>query len=44
MYNLDGVRYYAGWADDPTITKARHAPLFRCVGVTDGPHEVRLGE
>ena len=45
MYHMDGVRYYAGWADDPSIGKGLATPQFAfAFGVTDGAHEVRVEE
>ena len=45
MYHMDGVRYYAGWADDPSIGKGLPTPQFALAfGVTDGTHEVEVRE
>ena len=45
MYHMDGVRYYAGWADDPSIGKGLPTPQFAfAFGVTDGAHEVEVRE
>ena len=45
MYHMDGVRYYAGWADDPSIGKGLETPQFALAfGVLDGRHEVEVAE
>lgn len=45
MYQMDGVRYYAGWADDHCIVKGTPTPQFAIgFGITNGPHTVTIGE
>jgi len=45
MYHMDAVRYYAGWADDPSIGKGTPTPQFAIAfGVTDGAHKIAVGE
>lgn len=45
MYHMDGVRYYAGWADDPSISKGTETPQFAfAFGVTDGEHRIEVAE
>ncbi len=45
MYRYDGHRWYAGWADDHSITKGTPAPQFAlALGVTDGKHDVEVSE
>jgi hypothetical protein len=45
MFHLDGVRWYAGWADDSCIAKGRPTPQYAIAfGVTQGPHTVAIGE
>ena len=45
MYHMDGVRWYAGFADDYQISKGTAAPqLALAFGVTDGPHQVEISE
>ena len=45
MYHMDGVRYYAGWADDHSISKGTRTPQFAIgFGVTDGPHTIEIAE
>jgi len=45
MYHMDGVRYYAGWADDHSISKGTKTPQFAIAfGVTDGPHAIEIAE
>ena len=44
-YWMDGVRWYAGFADEHSIVKGTKAPQFAvAMGVSAGPHEVRVGE
>ena len=45
MYRMDGVRWYAGFADEHSITKGTTAPQF-CVaiGVSAGLHTVKISE
>ncbi|MCG3147205.1 MAG: hypothetical protein PCFJNLEI_00643 [Verrucomicrobiae bacterium] len=45
MYCLDGVRWYAGFADDHTINKGTATPQFAMAfGVTEGRHQVEISE
>lgn len=45
MFHMDGQRWYAGWADDHSISKGTKAPQFALAfGVTDGAHTVEIGE
>ena len=45
MYHMDGVRYYAGWADDHSISKGTETPQFAIAfAVTDGPHTAEITE
>ena len=44
-YAMDGVRWYAGFSDEHSIIKGTKAPQFGiALGVSAGPHEVRIGE
>ncbi|MEI6518818.1 MAG: hypothetical protein WCO98_02055 [bacterium] len=45
MYHMDGDRWFAGWADDHSITKGTATPQFGfAFGVTDGSHTVDVSE
>ena len=45
MFHMDGIRYYAGWADDHSIGKGTTTPQFSIgFGVTDGPHTIEISE
>ncbi len=45
MYQMDGLRYYAGFADDSTPDKSQPTPQFNLAfGVTDGPHQIEVAE
>ncbi|MCX5659683.1 MAG: hypothetical protein NTW19_08175 [Planctomycetota bacterium] len=45
MFCIDGRRWYAGWADDPTISNTPDRPQFSLAfGVLDGPQTVEIGE
>jgi hypothetical protein len=45
MYRVDGVRWYAGFADDPSIYKGLPTPqLAIALGVTAGSHTVEISE
>ena len=45
MYHMDGVRCYAGSADDPSIGKGTPTPQSATAfGVTDGAHKIGVGE
>jgi hypothetical protein len=45
MFHLDGMRYFAGWADDHCIAKGTPTPQFAIgFGVTAGPHTVAIAE
>jgi hypothetical protein len=44
-YWMDGVRWYAGFADEPSITKGQKTPQFSiAMGVSAGRHEVKIAE
>ncbi len=44
-YWMDGVRWYAGFADEPSITKGQKTPQFSiAMGVSAGKHEVKIAE
>ncbi len=44
-YWQDGVRWYAGFADEPSITKGQKTPQFSiAMGVSAGKHEVKIAE
>jgi hypothetical protein len=44
-YWQDGVRWYAGFADEPSITKGTATPQFSiAMGVSAGKHEVKIAE
>jgi len=45
MYHMDGVLWYAGFADEHSITKGTTAPQFSlAIGVSAGVHEVKISE
>lgn len=45
MVHMDGVRWYAGFADDHAISKGTATPQFALAfGVTEGHHEVDVRE
>jgi len=45
MYRMDGVRWYAGFGDEHSITKGTTAPQFSlAIGVSAGVHEVKISE
>ncbi len=45
MYRMDGVRWYAGFADDHSFRHGLPVPQFALAfGVTDGPHQVEISE
>lgn len=45
MYQLDGVRWHAGWPDDPAPWRGRDDAQFAiALGVTAGQHEVAITE
>ena len=45
MYHMDGVRWYAGFADDHSISKGTPTPqMALAFGVTDGKHQVEIAE
>ena len=45
MYHMDGVRWYAGFADDHSISKGTTTPqLSLAFGVTDGKHQIEIAE
>jgi len=45
MYHMDGVRWYAGFADDHSISKGTITPqMALAFGVTDGKHQVEISE
>ncbi len=44
-YTMDGVRWCAGFADEPSISKGMATPQFSVAfGVSAGPHEVKIDE
>ena len=44
-YTMDGVRWYAGFADEHSISKGTTTPQFSlAIGVSAGAHEVKIGE
>ncbi|MFP4026934.1 MAG: hypothetical protein ACLFWL_04010 [Candidatus Brocadiia bacterium] len=44
-YWMDGVRYYAGFADEHSIVKGKTTPQFAiAMGVSDGSHKVKISE
>ena len=44
-YTMDGIRWYAGFADEPSISKGMATPQFSVAfGVSAGPHTVKIGE
>ena len=45
MYRMDGVRWYAGFADEHSIIKGTPAPQFSlAIGVSAGSHTVKISE
>ena len=45
MFHLDGNRWYAGWADDHSISKGTTTPQYAfAFGVTAGKHTVDVSE
>ncbi len=45
MYRMDGVRWYAGFADEHSIYKGTKTPQFGIAfGVSAGKHEVKISE
>ena len=45
MYHLDHVRWYAGFADEHSISKGTATPQFSVAfGVSAGPHDVQITE
>ncbi|MEI7438036.1 MAG: hypothetical protein WCL16_14635, partial [bacterium] len=45
MYRQDGRQWYAGWADDPCISKTPDRPQFAIAfGVQEGAHAVEVAE
>ena len=45
MYRMDGVRWYAGFADEHSITKGTTTPQFSlALGVSAGAHEIKVSE
>ena len=45
MFHMDGVLWYAGFADEHSIVRGTASPQFAIAfGVTPGPHEVKIGE
>ena len=45
MYRMDGVRWYAGFADEHSITKGTATPQFSlAIGVSGGAHEIKISE
>ncbi len=45
MFHMDGVLWYAGFADEHSIVRGTPTPQFAIAfGVTPGPHEVKIGE
>jgi hypothetical protein len=45
MFHLDGKRWYAGWADDPSIGKGTKTPQFALAfAVTGGRQRVEVAE
>jgi hypothetical protein len=44
-YTLDGVRWYAGFADEHSVIKGTKTPQFAlAIGVSAGAHTVKIGE
>jgi hypothetical protein len=44
-YHMDGVRWYAGFADEHSIVKGTKTPQFGiALGVSAGPHTVKIAE
>ena len=45
MFEMDGLRYFAGWADDHSIGKGDKTPQFSVgFGVTAGKHTIEIKE
>ena len=45
MFHMDGVRWYAGFADDHSISKGPPTPqLALAFGVTEGKHQIEISE
>jgi hypothetical protein len=45
MYHMDGVLWYAGFADEHSFVKGTSTPQFGiAIGVSAGAHTVRIGE
>jgi len=45
MYRMDGVRWYAGFADEHSVAKGTTTPQFSiAMGVSAGPHEIKISE
>ena len=45
MYRMDGVRWYAGFADEHSITKSTATPQYSlAIGVSAGAHAVKISE
>ncbi|MCL1857233.1 MAG: hypothetical protein FWF84_06325, partial [Kiritimatiellaeota bacterium] len=45
MYTMDGIRYYAGFADEHSITKDTATPQYAlALGVTEGRHAITVSE
>jgi len=45
MFTLDGKRYFAGWADDPSINRSADSVQFSIAfAVTDGDHQIEISE
>jgi len=45
MYRMDGVRWYAGFADEHSIAKGTTTPQFSlAIGVSAGAHAVKISE
>ena len=45
MYWMDGVLWYAGFADEHSIIKGTASPQFSiAIGVSGGPHSIKIGE
>jgi hypothetical protein len=44
-YRMDGVRWYAGFADESSINKKQQTPQFSLAfGVSSGPHTIKISE
>ena len=45
MYHMDGVRWYAAFADDHSISKGTPTPqMALAFGVTEGKHQIEISE